>query len=491
MGGSASTMVVSPAERAHAKGVIGGTVFGDACDRLQALAVGCLVFNERVREKYKTGSSFLQRIGYETSSPGESSCSISDEEAQQIFNTMLADWTTKCPYLKDFGWMGSLRRGPPSSAESTANDVADFGSSTSGIVTYRRDTKELFVIVQGSYLGLQDAAINAEVNFVPFQSILETVPEKMRDVAADAHENVKVHKGYFTWAANLIEELASMENLRTLDIKNVVITGHSLGAAVGAEMVALLRLLAGKCSIFSTPVDVSGVLFAQPNSFHNLRHMRNGDRDFFNKDVLNFCNVDDPVVRASESFGIYEPLGQKVKFNGGRDEGLSVFNAIRHGHDQRIYRSFVRHVSNDADGAIANLEDTDRLASKDPRFDFGTKIWWTRCSVCAVVSLNRGCQDCERLFCVRHFEEHRGSCGCPERPTAAVPEPQETRRPFTTEAFAFEGGESPKKRARGLKTRKQGFKNLQRQTRSCSPPSKSPCQTARWLSPRVFQPVTF
>merc|ERR1712228_567683 len=98
------------------------------------------------------------------------------------------------------------------------------------------------------------------------------------------------------------------------NLEKLVVSGHSLGSAVGAGLLKVIDV-ADKYEKF-------GILYAQPNSFENsqlafLTHEHLNNEQAMEQSVINVHNIHDPVVMASEISG-YDPLGTELSFGSGK-----------------------------------------------------------------------------------------------------------------------------------------------------------------------------
>merc|ERR1712029_541755 len=108
----------------------------------------------------------------------------------------------------------------------------------------------------------------------------------------------KEHSGYAKIARQLYPQIE--EAIRKAEVQvekkaeRLIVSGHSLGSAVGAGLLKLLEA-AGRFS------ELEAFLFAQPRSFKHLP-----DTCGLKDSVLDIRNLNDPFVMASE---MYQALG--------------------------------------------------------------------------------------------------------------------------------------------------------------------------------------
>jgi len=163
---------------------------------------------------------------------------------------------------------------------------------------------ELHIVVQGSYLAMQDTLTNAKIWLTPFSKVLEKLGLSSH-TGKPSNDQLKEHRGYAKIAQQLYPQLE--EAIRTVDLRVekkaecIVVSGHSMGSAVVAGLLRLLEA-AGRFS------KLEAFLFAQPRSFKHL-----DDTCSMKDGVLDIRNVKDPVVMASER---YQGLGTQVAFDG-------------------------------------------------------------------------------------------------------------------------------------------------------------------------------
>jgi len=279
--------------------------FGNAADsedewvRFAGISVLCLDYNKNVREAYKGRLRGREK-----------------DTAEDHFQSIRVWWKRELDgkledFLEDVEFVQAL--------------VRYRQASNSGVVVYRPrkthvspndkhprrdgnlhtyDTRsELLVIVQGSYLGAQDTCHNATFWTQAFPSVLEALDT--RSIAGSVHPlagypELMEHSGYAEIVKELFPQVLAAIKKNNKPIDRIVVTGHSLGAAVGAGLVLALQN--------RDKYDLQAFLYAQPRSFQGLSdEVRNKET------VLDIHNTLDPVVAASK---IYKGLGSHAAFDG-------------------------------------------------------------------------------------------------------------------------------------------------------------------------------
>jgi len=262
--------------------------------RFVGLSVLCLDFNRDVR------------LAHKGKLPGKT-----EWTAEQHFNAIKARWLNDepavsaelRPFLEPLRFIQVLTR-----YEEKA--ISGFVAYHPGMAASLPGGKkvsgkpELHVVIQGSYLGIQDSLSNATFWLKPFNYVLEKLGLS-NNTDKPSNNRLKEHRGYANIAQQLYPQLE--EAIRTAEQKvekkpeRIIVSGHSLGSAVGAGLLKLLEV-AGQYN------ELEAFLFAQPRSFKHL-----DDTCSMKECVLDIRNVNDPVVMASE---MYQGLGTQVRFDG-------------------------------------------------------------------------------------------------------------------------------------------------------------------------------
>jgi len=292
-----------------------------AWTRLAGISVLCLDFNRDVR------------LAYKGKLPGKQSWS-----AEHHFEAIKARWLREETvgaelgrFLEPLQFVRMLTRyriraisgflayhpGTTAGKNSPINESND--------ISDHHGEPELHVIIQGSYMGMKDSLTNAMAWPVPFLNLLERLG-LIGNATDTSDKTLKAHYGYSKIANQLypqVQDAASALEQEGKPVRRIVVSGHSLGSAVGAGLLKLLKA----DQRFS---EVQAVLFAQPHSFTyghwcdflkcgpccgrqgNLDGRSPGDC-MMKHCVLNIQNTKDPVVMASE---VYHSLGTHVKFDG-------------------------------------------------------------------------------------------------------------------------------------------------------------------------------
>jgi hypothetical protein len=176
---------------------------------------------------------------------------------------------------------------------------------------------------------------------------------------------VDVHPGYGWLALDIYEQMRKIIQTQFADkhkpVESVVITGHSLGASVAAQVLLMTSYF--KESDF-TNITVAGLLFAQPRSVQakagdDTGRISSDDSEaVVSKEmveavrtvVLDIHNTEDPVVAASRL--MYYRLGSSAKFkpdltvsscyvNNYLRVNTTSLQDIRHGHDHNMYKAYI------------------------------------------------------------------------------------------------------------------------------------------------------
>jgi len=278
----------------------------NAWTRFAGTAVLCLDFNRDVRLAHKGGL------------PGKQGWS-----AEQHVEAIKAKWlrreavpTELSQFLQSLQFVQTLTRYRKKAISgfvayhpgNTASCSSDSFVDDSG---HLREP-ELHVIIQGSYLGVKDSLFNAMA--WPRRWVKQLQKLNLTEDAGDENDcQLRAHYGYTKIARQLYPQVQAAASKLEQDGKTVgrvVVSGHSLGSAVGAVLVKLLKVN-GRFS------SVQAFLFAQPHSFTEFRscsRVRDPDADLMMQDhVLSIDNTNDPVVKASQ---LYQGLGTSVRFDG-------------------------------------------------------------------------------------------------------------------------------------------------------------------------------
>merc|ERR1712113_815430 len=128
----------------------------------------------------------------------------------------------------------------------------------SGFVAYQRTTREVLIVVQGS-MSKEDSLANANGVAVSFE---QDVLRPFRIDPKRGLGSLREYKGYSEIVVTLWREISEvLANVTKTkgNISRVIVSGHSLGAAVAAGVLEVLNN--------ENKHPSQGYLFAQPDSF--------------------------------------------------------------------------------------------------------------------------------------------------------------------------------------------------------------------------------
>lgn len=258
--------------------------------RFAAIAALCLDYNRDVREAHK---------GWDKHRTNWTS--------QQFFDDVRARWMKDKmeSYLHDLHYVRELRRYVGTKSEENA-----------GFVAYHHgmDRQELLVVVQGSMEG-HDGLMNFRV----LSTVFDTGVLMPLNVTPCANsKGLREHTGYSKVVVEVypqIQQAIVDVESRYGKLKKIVVSGHSLGSAVGAGLLKVIEA--------ANEYEGRGMLYAQPNSFkvgfwNFLWNQHLTDDQQMVQSIVNVHNIEDPVVVASETGGLYDALGTELSFGGGK-----------------------------------------------------------------------------------------------------------------------------------------------------------------------------
>jgi len=218
------------------------------------------------------------------------------------------------------------------------------GEYTGGLWLWNEDKKEIVFVLIGSYQGGLDLKSNVNLKLVSLDDQADALVNEVAAISGDVgvsaanepsarrngRSSTKLHKGFAVLAADTALQLWRLrQTWGELGAKNIVITGHSQGAATGALLSILLDELDGRGYQLLEGMAREAIVFAQPQCA--LRptpaHM--------NK-ILNFRHAWDPMT-----FPLRGPrltwVGKSVRVQ----SEYWGFKRIARGHHHETYRDYV------------------------------------------------------------------------------------------------------------------------------------------------------